>query len=42
MLATVQVSKGKPYRTSREGVWPLRAADGRTFAQRAEEDKRGK
>jgi len=26
------VSHGKPYRTSSESVWPLRRADGRTFA----------
>lgn len=25
-------SSGKPYRTSSDSMWPLRAADGRTFA----------
>ena len=36
MIATIQVSKGKPYRVSADNVWPLRGADGLTFAERKE------
>lgn len=31
---------GKPYRVSSNAVWPLRAADGRTFAEHHAEKER--
>ncbi len=33
---------GKPYRVSSESAWPLRGADGKTFADRRKEQEQSK
>ena len=33
---------GKAYRVSSEGAWPLRGADGKTFAERRKEQEQSK
>ena len=35
-VPVIAASKGKPYRVSRDSVWPLRRADGRTWAESKE------
>ena len=38
MIAHMTVSSGNRYRVSRDSAWPLRCADGRTYAERKAEE----